>query len=419
MDIYKKFFIYLIFLFYISLFAGCGVAENNIKVLTGADILLSEKFDLIKNKNVGIITNHTAILGNGTHLVDTLFSRNDVRISALFGPEHGIRGNAANGKTIKNGKDIKTGLKVFSLYGKNKKPTKEMLQNIDILIFDIQDIGARFYTYISTMFYAIKSAAENKIPILILDRPNPINGKNVEGPLLQKEFQSFVGIAQIPIRHGMTIGELAKFFNRPKILGIKDTAKLTVVKMKNWKRNYFYDNCNLTWIKTSPNIPNLNTAIVYPGMCLLEGTNISEGRGTYSPFLLIGSPFINSKDVIEEIQKLKPQGIKLTSKKFIPKSIPNMAYKPKYENEECNGIELNITDRKIFNPVEFSVKLIYTFHKLYPEKFSFKNNWIDKLWGSSSLRKMINENKTPAEIISSWQSQLNKFKEEQKQFLLY
>ena len=408
--------------FSILTFSSCTfiaqTSEQN-KVAVGADILLSEKFNLIKNKRVGIITNHTALLNNGTHLVDTLFNRNDVEITALFGPEHGIRGNTADGQSIKNGIDVKTGLKVFSLYGKNKQPTKEMLRNIDIMIFDIQDIGARFYTFISTMFYAIKSAAQNEIPILILDRPNPINGIDVQGPVLSKEFKSFVGIAEIPIRHGMTVGELAKFFNRVEILETRKTAKLTVIKMKNWQRNFYYDDCKIKWIKTSPNMPTLNTAIVYPGMCLLEGTNISEGRGTKFPFLLIGSPFINSTEVIKKMHLLGLNGIELSPKIFIPKTIPHKAYKPKYENEKCNGIKLNVTNRKNFNPINFSVKLIYTFHKLYPKKFGFRNNWIDKLWGSSSLRKMIEENKTPNEIIKSWQFQLNKFKKERKQFLLY
>ena len=318
----------ILFLLAFSLFycaSGTQTKRQN-KVIVGADILLSEKFNLIKNKKVGIITNHTALLSNGTHLVDTLFNRNDIEIAALFGPEHGIRGNSADGQSIKNGIDVKTGLKVFSLYGKNKQPTKEMLQNIDIMIFDIQDIGARFYTFISTMFYAIKSAAQNEIPILILDRPNPINGTDVQGPVLSKEFKSFVGIAELPIRHGMTVGELAKFFNRIEILETQKIAKLTVIKMKNWQRNFYYDDCNIKWIKTSPNMPTLNTAIVYSGMCLLEGANISEGRGTNFPFLLIGSPYINSLKVISEINALGLRGIKLSPEKFIPKTIPHKAY---------------------------------------------------------------------------------------------
>ncbi len=214
MDINKKLFRTVITVFFILTSVGCGNAENSNQVYTGADILLSEKFSLIKNKRLGIVTNHTALLKNGTHLVDTLFARDDVEIVTLFGPEHGIRGNAPDGHSIQNGTDVKTGLPVISLYGKIRKPTKEMLQNIDVLIFDIQDVGARFYTFISTMFYAIQSAAENNIPIIILDRPNPINGINVNGPILDPKFKSFVGIAETPIRHGMTVGELALFFNR-------------------------------------------------------------------------------------------------------------------------------------------------------------------------------------------------------------
>lgn len=417
---YKKYFSFLLLILFSA--TSCSqtvIKQNQNKVIVGADILLSKKFDLIKNKRIGIITNHTALLSNGTHLVDTLFNRDSVKITALFGPEHGIRGNSADGQTIKNGIDIKTGLKVFSLYGKNKKPTKEMLSNVDVLVFDIQDIGARFYTFISTMFYAIKSAAQNQIPILILDRPNPINGIDVQGPVLSKEFKSFVGIAEIPIRHGMTVGELALFFNRTDILETEKTADLKVIKMKNWQRNFYYDDCNIKWIKTSPNMPTLNTAIVYPGMCFLEGTNISEGRGTDSPFLLFGSPFINSKKVISEVKKLGIGGIKLSSEKFTPKTIPHKAYKPKYENQICNGIKIEITNRNKFKPIDFSIKLIYTFHKLYSGKFNFREKWIDKLWGNSLLRTMIENNKKPEDIINSFKKELNNFILHRKQFLLY
>ncbi len=418
MDINKKLFRTVITVFFILTSVGCGNAENSNQVYTGADILLSEKFSLIKNKRLGIVTNHTALLKNGTHLVDTLFARDDVEIVTLFGPEHGIRGNAPDGHSIQNGTDVKTGLPVISLYGKIRKPTKEMLQNIDVLIFDIQDVGARFYTFISTMFYAIQSAAENNIPIIILDRPNPINGINVNGPILDPKFKSFVGIAEIPIRHGMTVGELALFFNRTEVLNTEKTADLKIIKMKNWQRNFFFDDCELKWIKTSPNIPNLETAIVYPGLCLLEGTNISEGRGTYSPFIQFGSPFINSEDVINELNNLGIDGCELISTKFTPKEIKNMASSPKYEGELCNGIKINLKDRNLFVPIDFAVKLIFVIHKLYPEKFSFRENRIDRLWGNSSFRDMINNN-PPDKILNSFENDLSKFKILRKQFLLY
>jgi len=408
------------FLLLILLTISCSksISEQN-NVIVGADGLLSEEFDLIKNKQIGIITNHTAILNNGTHLVDTLFSRDDVKIIKLFAPEHGIRGNAPDGHSIKNGADVKTGLPVISLYGKTRKPTKEMLDSIDVLIFDIQDIGARFYTFISTMYYAIQAAAENNTPIIILDRPNPINGIDVDGPILDLGFKTFVGIAAIPIRHGMTVGELALFFNRPKILGTKTKAKLEIVKTKNWSSYKYFDELNLTWIKPSPNMPTLETALVYPGLCLLEGTNISEGRGTYQPFLKFGSPFINPSRVIKELKTLDIIGCRLTTINFTPIEIPNMSMYPKYKNEKCNGIKIHISNRALFKPIDFAVKLIYVFHKLYPEDFSFRESHFDRLWGSNSLRENILDGKTPNEILKSFENELVKFRSLRKQFLLY
>lgn len=413
----KLSFFLILFSLAFSIYAQSVEKRNPVKV--GADVLLSNNLNLIQNKKIGIITNHSAILSNGVHLVDSLYSLPNVKIISLFGPEHGIRGDAPAGITLKDGIDYKTHLPVFSLYGNIKKPTTELLKNIDILIFDIQDVGARFYTFISTMYYAIQSAAENNIPILILDRPNPINGIDVQGPVLHLEYRSFVGIAELPIRHGMTNGELANFFNRPEILNTSTTANLKVIKMLNWDREYFFDDCGLNWIKTSPNIPNLETAIVYPGMCLLEGTNISEGRGTYSPFLTIGAPFINSNELIKEIELLDLEGISLSSIEFTPIEISNMAASPKYLNEICFGIRISILDRNKIDPIKFAMKLIYSLNKLYPENFSFRQKGIERLWGSDKLRKFILEDKSPLEIFDSYKNELNNFIEIRKNYLLY
>lgn len=421
MDFSKKLFWEIVFFIALLLFTNSCAEKNKsvIQVQTGADILLSDQFDLIKNKKVGIITNHTALLSGGVHLVDTLFNHDKVRIVCLFGPEHGIRGDSPDGHSINDGFDSKTGLPVFSLYGKTKKPAKHLLDSIDVLIFDIQDIGARFYTFISTMYYAIQSAAENNIPIIILDRPNPINGIDIQGPLLKSEFKSFVGIAEIPIRHGLTVGELALYFNQTNILGTESKANLEIVKMKNWSRDKFYNQCNLTWIKPSPNMPILETALAYPGLCLLEGTNISEGRGTYSPFLKFGSPYIKSREVINELNLLDLKGCELASITFTPKDIQNMSSNPKYKNQECYGIELTISNMTDFKPIEFAVKLLFVLNKLYPQEFSFREKWIDKLWGSNALQKSILDGETPKEIILHYQSDIEKFKYYRKQFLLY
>jgi uncharacterized protein YbbC (DUF1343 family) len=409
-------------LFSMIMIAGCAdpkPVEDVKKVKTGADLLLSKNFNLIENKSVGIVTNHTGLLSNGTHLVDTLFSRDDVNVKVLFGPEHGIRGDAPDGLKIKDGTDSKTGLPVYSLYGKIRKPTPEMLDGVDILIFDIQDIGARFYTFISTMFYVIQSGAENNIPVIILDRPNPIGGEKVEGPICSEDQFSFVGIAPIPIRHGMTVGELARFFNEKGLIGENLKADLTIVKMQNWKRDYYYDDCQLTWVNPSPNMPSLETAIVYPGLCLIEGTNISEGRGTYDPFLKIGAPFINKQDLNELMNSIRFEGIEINPVSFEPVSIENMSTSPKYKNEACEGVSLEVTDRNKFNSVEFGIYLIHSINKLYPEKFEFRDGRIDRLFGQTYLREMISAGNSAEEIIKMWESDTEKFKAERKDYLLY
>ena len=406
-------------LFLISYMNISKAQNSDVKVTVGADVLLSEEFNLIKNRSIGIITNHSAILSSGTHLVDTLFSLNDIKIKALFGPEHGIRGDAPDGHSIKDGIDTKTGLPVYSLYGKNRKPTKEMLKGIDLIIFDIQDIGARFYTYISTLYYAIQSSAENDIPIIVLDRPNPINGLTVDGPIRKEEFKSFVAIAPIPIQHGLTIGELAIMFNDESWIDTDRKADLTVVKIKNWKREYFFDDCNLKWVNPSPNMPSLNTAIIYPGMCLIEGVNVSEGRGTYSPFLQIGAPYINSKELLNALNKFDHPGISLEEITFTPESIANMSVKPKYLNEKCNGIKITITDKNEIQSLKFGIQVLYSINKLYPKEFKYRRNWLDKLFGDTYLKEMIESGNTPDEIYSVWKDDVEKFKQLRNKYLLY
>jgi uncharacterized protein YbbC (DUF1343 family) len=290
--------------------------------MTGADILIIDHLDLLKGKRLGIVTNHTAVLNNGIHLVDTLNSIDGINITALFGPEHGIRGMTAAGKEIKSDFDSKTGIPVHSLYGKDKKPTKEMLNDIDIVLYDIQDVGVRFYTYISTMYYVLQACAESNIPVIILDRPNPIGGVIVEGPVLEEDLKSFVGIASIPVRYGMTAGEHANYFAGEGLLGKE--PDLTIIRMQDWLRESYFNENNLKWIPPSPNIPDFESALVYPGTCLIEGTNVSEGRGTKNPFCTIGAPFIKSEDLIKDLNGYNIEGAELKQVTFTPVQIPAM-----------------------------------------------------------------------------------------------
>lgn len=402
------------------MFLICSVMHaGSGNVLVGADVLLSQEYDLIKGKKTAIVTNHTAVLSSGIHLVDTLFNRDDVTITSLFGPEHGIRGDAPDGHAIKDGTDAATGLPVYSLYGKIRKPTREMLGDTEVIIFDIQDIGARFYTFISTMYYTIEAAADYGIPLIILDRPNPIGGVNVDGPIRSEDLKSFVAIAPIPIVHGMTVGELAMMFNDEAMIESESKADLHVVKMQNWERDFYFDDCGIDWINPSPNMNSLNTAIVYPGICLIEGINVSEGRGTFTPFLKIGAPYINSGDLVSELSKYKIEGIEINPVTFSPKKIENMSVNPKYKNEICYGIELEITDRTQFEALNFGVILIHTIHKLYPEDFEFRRNWLDRLFGRTYLKEMISENSNPEEIIGTWSDDINNFRVLRKKYLLY
>ncbi len=411
---YKLFFI--AYLFLQTIFCQ----SEKVKIATGADLLLSENIDLIEGHNLGIITNQTALLANGTHLVDALYnSEFRIKIVALFGPEHGIRGDAKAGEVVENGIDDKTQAPIYSLYGKNKKPTKEMLKGVDVLIFDMQDVGARFYTYLSTLYYSMQAAAENKIPIIVLDRPNPIGGNYVDGPIRQDSLSSFVGIAPIPIAHGMTFGELANYFNDENLLGNNLHAMLEVLKIKNWKRNYFFNDLNLPWIKPSPNITDLETAIVYPGICLIEGTNISEGRGTEKPFLNIGAPFIKAKQLLNELRKFKITGITFSEISFTPKDIPNVAANSKYKDNLCHGISIHVTDKTKVESVKFGITLLYVLHKLYPKEFSFKEKSFELLSGDSKIRKQLLMNISPKQIFKSYQKELSNFKEIRNKYLLY
>lgn len=385
----------------------------------GADQLLTDHFHLIKNKKIGIVTNHTAMLSNGLHLVDALHSRKDVEVTTLFGPEHGVRGDNSAGEKIEHGADKKTGIPVFSLYGKDRKPTKEMLKNVEVLIFDIQDVGARFYTYISTLFYTIQSAAENNIPVIVLDRPNPINGIYVDGPIRKPEFSSFVGIAPLPIAHGMTVGELANYFVGEKLIGDKLKVDLHLIEMKNWDRKLFFDNFVSSCISPSPNIPSLETAIVYPGTCLIEGTNASEGRGTESPFLTIGAPFINSAELIQELNKYDLAGLSLEPISFTPREILRVANNPKYKDVFCSGIKIKVIDRYKFESVKFGIKLIAAIQKVYTNDFKFRDNSFDRLCGDKAIRQQILDGVSSEKIIQSYQKELSDFKEIRKKYLLY
>ena len=400
-----------------SLSFGGDLAQQKVKV--GADVLIEKRFDLIKGKRVGIVCNHTALLSDGGHLVDVLYGRPDVKVVALFGPEHGIRGDAPDGKSIEHGMDAKTHVPVYSLYGKTTKPTDEMLKGVDVLVFDIQDIGARFYTFISTLSLAMEAAAEHHIPYIVLDRPNPIRGTWVEGPIREDSLKSFVGLQPIPVVHGMTVGELATMFNQEHWLKNGVKANLTVVKMEGWRRGMWYDETGIQWVRPSPNMPTMKTAVVYPGACLIEGTNVSEGRGTERPFEYLGAPWIDGKKLSDELNSHKLPGVKFVAVQFTPVDIERVTVDPKFEGQNCGGILINVTDRNVYEPLRTGVCLVSALKKLYPNDFAFRTQRFDRLMGVSWVREMINAGKSPEEITKRWRQDEEEFKELREKYLLY
>jgi uncharacterized protein YbbC (DUF1343 family) len=389
------------------------------QVKTGADILFKSRTELIDGKRVALITNHTAMLSNGTHLADALSQYKKTTLVALFGPEHGIRGDAPDGRTIHDTIDATTGVPVYSLYGKINKPTPEMLKNVDVIIFDIQDVGARFYTFISTMFLGMEAAAEQNIHFIVLDRPNPITGLRMEGPIRVDSLKTFVGWVPVPIAHGMSVGELAVMANTSGWLKDKKAAKLTVVKMEGWKRSMWYDETALQWIKPSPNMPTVNTATVYPGMCLIEGINVSEGRGTDKPFEKIGAPWIDGAALAATLNAAKLPGVKFEPVTFTPVEIPGVASNPKHKEKLCGGIWVNVTDKKKFEAVRTGISVVHAIHSLYKDSLVFRERGFDRLAGTPVIRQMIQAGKSVKEIEQTWSKELRQFTQARKKVLLY
>jgi len=406
---------------YILLFSiskiSCQNVSDNQEILFGNEVLLNEKLELLKGKRIGFVTNHTALLPNNVHLVDSLLSL-EINVTKLFSPEHGIRGNISAGQFISSSTDKITGLPVYSLYGNSKKPSPAMLEDIDLILYDIQDVGVRFYTYISTLYYVLQAASENGIPMIVLDRPDPLNGIDIAGPMLDTKFKSFIGIAPIPVIYGMTVGELTNYFV-DNLINVDEKPDIRIIKMRGWKRNYNWKELNRIWIPPSPNIPNFETAFVYPGTCFIEGTNVSEGRGTDDPFLIIGAPFVNSDELINELNTMKIPGVSIKPTSFTPVDIIGKAMNPKFEGVNCNGIRISVTDDTIFNPVEFGIKLIYSLLQLYPEHLEFNEQHFDRLAGTDKLRIELLSGKNPSIIIEEWQQDIEYFKSQRKKFLLY
>lgn len=377
----------------------------------GIDHFCANLDQFAANQNFGLITNPSGIDSELVSSIDRLHETG--RLVALYGPEHGVRGHVQAGKKVTASRDPKTDLPVYSLYGDTRKPTAEMLSDVDVLVYDIQDVGCRFYTYLYTLLYALQAAAEFDLPIIVLDRPNPLGGEIVEGNIVEPKLISFVGYP-IPIRYGLTVGEMALYFNT--IFEIN--APLQVVPLTGWHRHNYRIEHNMVWVPPSPNMPKLETAFVYPGTCFAEGTNLSEGRGTALPFEIIGAPFINGDKLAETLNRLHLPGVHFRPTTFTPTF-------SKYADEQCQGVQLHVLDRVTYRSVQTGLILIKTVAELY-EEFEFLKPptvggryFFDLLAGSAQVRKLIDAREPLDIVFSQWEMQQTEFRTQSLPFRLY
>ena len=386
-------------------------AQSTAAVLPGVEQFLADVPAAVRDKRVGLITNHTGVDARGTSIIDRLHRSRQVKLVALFAPEHGIRGTAADGVKISSGTDRKTGLPIHSLYGATRKPTARMLANIDALLFDMQDVGARPYTYISTMALAMQAARKKGIPFIVLDRPNPIGGHIVEGNILDTAFASFTGIYPVALRHGMTIGELARMFNDDFGIG----AHLIVIPMRGWRREMWFDETGLSWVNPSPNIRRLETAIHYPGTVFIEATNLSEGRGSELPLEQAGAPWLRAHEVADSMNTLKLPGVRFEAGQFTPATGT-----AKYGGIALQSVRFLLTDRETYRPVRTALLFIDLVRRMHPDDFRWQERGagLDRFAGTDELRKAITGN-TLRGLLAAWDEDAETFRAMRRGFLLY
>jgi uncharacterized protein YbbC (DUF1343 family) len=380
----------------------------------GLQAFAREHEKYLRGRRVGLVTHAAAVAPDFTHALDVLLQRN-VRVTALFGPEHGLDGAGADAVAVDDTTDARTGLAVYSLYGASKEPTAHMLEQVDVLVFDLQDVGARFYTFISTLAYVMRAAERVQKEMIVLDRPNPINGAQLEGPLVDKGLESFISHLPIPIRHGLTTGELARFIARTQ----KMNLALNIMPMRGWQRKLYFDETELPWIPLSPGMPRFETTLVYPGTCLFEGTNLSEGRGTAHPFEVVGAPWLDGYALAKELNSLALPGVRFRPHAFVPTD-------SKHRGVRCGGVQLHVTARAEFCAVETGVQLLAACRAQNPERFQFlETSWegapphLDLLTGTPRVRQGLEQERAVGEIVKEWQTTTREFLETRAPDLLY
>jgi uncharacterized protein YbbC (DUF1343 family) len=374
------------------------------RVQTGLDVLESQKFAALRGKHIGIITNHTGLDSQGKSTIELLAHAPGVQVVAIFSPEHGLGGQLD--ERLSSSKDPSTGLHVFSLYGETLRPTEEMLKGVDTLVFDIQDAGVRFYTYTVTMAYAMEEAAKRNIAFYVLDRPNPLGGEIIEGPMLDPDKTSFVAYFPIPVRYALTIGELAQFFNSENHI----KTDLHVIAMKNWHRNYFFESTGVRWIPPSPNLRTLKGSIVYPGLEILQSAGVSVGRGTEAPFEEFGAPWMDGQEVASALNAAHLAGLKFVSQPFIP--VTGL-----YAGKRCNGVGIRIGDRGAVRSMRMGLEIAALLQKMYPEKFDASKTIV--LLGNAETAQKLEGGASPADIVASWQTSLSDYDKTRRRYLLY
>src|SRR5271168_4133336 len=374
------------------------------RVQVGLDVLESEKFAPLRGKHLGLITNHTGLDTQGRSTVDLLSHAPGVNLVALFSPEHGLAGR--NDERISSTKDAATGLPIYSLYAETLRPTDTMLQGIDTLVFDVQDAGVRFYTYTSTMAYCMEEAAKHNIAFYVLDRPNPLGGEIVEGPMLDADKTSFTAYFPLPVRYGLTIGELAQLFNAENHIA----CDLHVVTMKNWHRNYFYESTGSRWIPPSPNLRTLKGAVLYPGLEILQNAGVSVGRGTEAPFEEFGAPWINGQEVAEALNARNLPGVHFVDQPYVPVS-------GLYAGQRCGGVGVRVTDREAVRSMRVGLEIAEVLQKKYPEHFDVAKTIV--LLGNQTTVDQLKAETPPEQIILGWGTDLATFDQVRRKYFLY
>jgi uncharacterized protein YbbC (DUF1343 family) len=373
-------------------------------VQTGLDALEAEKFAPLRGKHVGLITNHTGVDSQGHSTVEVLTHAAGVQVVALFSPEHGLSGS--KDENVASTKDAATGLPVYSLYGEARRPTEEMLAGIDTLVFDIQDAGVRFYTYTATLAYCMEEAAKRKIAFFVLDRPNPLGGEIVEGPVLDADKTSFTAYFALPVRYGLTIGELAQLFNAENKIG----CDLHVIAMKNWRRNYFYEDTGLRWIPPSPNLRTLNGSILYPGLEILQNAGVSVGRGTKTPFEELGAPWMHGAEVAARLNERHVTGLLFSATDFTPSS-------GLYSGQKCSGVAIRVEDDRVARSMSMGLEIAALSKTLYPDHFDAAKLLL--LMGNAETVRQLQEGVGAQQIIAGWTKDLQAFEQMRRKYFLY